>query len=917
MDPERWGRIEALYHSALEVGSSERHAYVAEHCNGDSELRREVESLLKQDRARALLDGSVSQTAAALFDADAELSPGTQLGPYRIEAELGSGGMGRVYRARDTRLGRSVAVKISRVEFSERFEREARIVAALNDSHICQIYDVGPNYLVMELVDGSPVKGPMPVAKAVEHAGQILAALDAAHRKGVVRRDLKPANILLTKQGVKLLDFGLAKHTPPVVSGDATRTQGLTGAGTILGTLQYMSPEQLQGKPVDSRSDLFSFGCVLYEMLTGKRAFEGENPASVMGAILEREPKPLEISPPLDRVVKRCLAKDPDQRFQTAGDLRTALEWALEQAPLEKVTKRRWIAASGVLALLVAVLSGALWFDLRKQAPEPPGYSYTISPVEGPPGYFGGAGFSISPDGRMIAVHAVDSHGQGSLMIRRLNSLEWRRMVSLEFTGRVSWSPDGTEIAFISRTKVKKLNVATGAVQTLGDLDSGGPPFTGWSSTGMIVFSRRGGLWRVPSSGGEPVQLTAADETRQESSHHICQFLPDGKHFLYLVSSRLRANSGIFVGSVDGRSDDNRRFVLSSTSSVVYAPGPRGSGYLLFEREGALVAQRFDTTGYRLGGEPFMLLPKIEIAGSFPTVSVSENGVMAYMTEHGSFLHVQLAWFNRKGEHLADVGPQGRYASFFLSPDGNRIALNRVDRDDSNAWILDLRRGGAFTKLTFESGGTPVWSPDGRRIAFVNRRDGAIVYEKKADGTGGEQRVGGPVGFLTDWAPDGTLLGESAGALWMLKNGKEVKPQSPNEASRRQSRVSPDGKWIAYTSDESKRQEEVYVQSFPAAGAKYQISTEGGTQPRWRRDGRELFYIAGNGKLMAVPVQTGASFEYGAATALFQPPVPEGPATAGYEVSADGQNFLMRTIPSGAPMPPITIVTNWLAAVKQ
>ncbi|HKE27707.1 MAG TPA: serine/threonine-protein kinase, partial [Bryobacteraceae bacterium] len=355
LNQEQWRRVEEIYHEALEHRPESRIAFVIAACGGDPSLRQEVESLLAAEGADALVDQAAMDIAAELLDDGSPLAPGTELGPYRIENLVGTGGMGRVYRARDTRLNRTVAIKISKQGFGERFEREARAVAALNHPHICQLYDIGPNYLVMEFVEGAQLKGPLPLGKAVEYASEILDALDAAHRKGVVHRDLKPANILVSKQGVKLLDFGLAKQVPPVGT-EATVTKGLTVAGSILGTVQYMSPEHLQGKPVDARSDLFSFGCVLYEMLTGKRAFEGENPASVVAAVLEREPTPLEMSPPLDRVVERCLAKDPDRRFQTAIDLKADLNWAVEQRPeLRKPARRWWIGgAAAVLALGLA-----------------------------------------------------------------------------------------------------------------------------------------------------------------------------------------------------------------------------------------------------------------------------------------------------------------------------------------------------------------------------------------------------------------------------------------------------------------------------------------------------------------------------------------------------------------------------------
>jgi predicted Ser/Thr protein kinase len=718
LDPARWRKVEEVYHEALEREPQERDAFVARACKDDSKIRREVETLLATEGKTTVVDQPAIEFAPELLAEDRVLRRGTELGPYLIEGSIGSGGMGNVYRARDTRLNRTVALKISREEFSERFEREARAVAALNHSHICQLYDIGANYLIMEYVDGEPLRGPIRVDQAVRYGLEILDALEAAHRQGVIHRDLKPANILISKQGVKLLDFGLAKQMGTVAR-DATLTRGLTAAGTILGTLQYMAPEQLQAKPVDARSDLFSFGCVLYEMLTGKRAFDGENPASVIASVLQREPVPLQISPPLDRVVERCLAKDPDQRFQTATDLKAALAWASDQMP--KVEPgRRWLRWAAVGAMCATSAAIAAWAPWRAQPAEAGRYAFTMDPTEGD-GFHGG--FSLSPDGRQIAVTTTTGQGRRLLKIRNLDSLTWRTL-DLPHWGVAtgSWSPDGKYIAYTGGAKVRKLDLETGTTQVLCDFPAGGPPFTGWSANGTIIFSKQTGLWRVPASGGEPVQLTSIDPKRLEAYHHIAQFLPDGKHFLYLISSRQRANSGIFVGSVEASPEANRKFVLSVNTSAFYVSGAKGHGFLLFEREGALMAQSFDVRSFRVTGEPFMVIPEIGIAGSRPNVSISENGSMAFSTGGGT-VFAQLAWFNRNGERVEEVGPAGRYSSYTLAPDGKRIALHRSERDDTNVWILDSARGNSITRLTLDGGRSPVWSREdgGRRQVTAYR----------------------------------------------------------------------------------------------------------------------------------------------------------------------------------------------------
>jgi hypothetical protein len=452
--------------------------------------------------------------------------------------------------------------------------------------------------------------------------------------------------------------------------------------------------------------------------------------------------------------------------------------------------------------------------------------------------------------------------------------------------------------------------------QILCDFSGGGPPFTAWGANGVIVFSRQHGLWRVPASGGEPVQLTSLDPKRLEAYHHVAQFLPDGKHFLYLISSRKRANSGIFVGSVEGAPESNRKFVLNGNTSAFYAPGPNGRGYILFEREGALMGQAFDVSSFRVSGEPFMVAPEIGIGGSRPTASVSQNGVMAISASGAGTMFAQLAWFTRKGERAEDVGPAGRYGSYSVAPDGKRIALHRTDREDTNVWILDGTRVNSITRLTLDGGRTPVWSRDGKYIFFTKPTD-TMIYRKLADGSGVEQQLGGPVGFLSSSADDGRLLGTSVGRTWLGIEGKPLPTGQKPETYETSPRFSPDGKWIAYSSDQSRRRMEVYVRSSAAGGPMYQISTDGGVQPRWRADGKELFYIGEEGKLMAVPVKSGDMFASGTPVALFQVPVPDAPSSSGYEVSPDGQRFLLRTTPAGYKPSAITVFSHWEAAMKQ
>src|SRR5579864_1374627 len=499
------------------------------------------------------------------------LDIGTKLGPYEILTPLDEGGMGEVYRARDTRLDRVVAVKVSKGQFSERFEREARAIAALNHPNICQLYDVGPNYLVMEFVEGSPLKGPLPVEKAAEYAGQILDALDTAHCKGITHRDLKPANILVTKQGIKLLDFGLAKlKTAPLTETDGTVTQPLTAKGQILGTLQYMSPEQLQGKEADARSDLFSFGCVLYEVLTGKRAFDGASSASVIAAILEREPAALEAAKPLDRVVRRAVAKDPDQRFQTARDLKAALTWALEQPPpsaaAAKPDRRLWIGIAAATLLLGAGVGWALAL-FRQPTADDRAYRLQIDPPEGGQFVFGNnsGGIALSPDGR-TAVYVASVNGKTALWVRPLDAPSAHPLAGTEGAYFPFWSPDTKSVGFFVAGKLQRVDLAGGAPSTICDVPGGSGRGAAWTDDGRIVLGGLGaGLFQVPASGGTPSTLTKLDVSHGEASNRWPQLLPGGR-FLYWARAGKPEDTGVYAASF-ARPAERVRVVSSDTAA--------------------------------------------------------------------------------------------------------------------------------------------------------------------------------------------------------------------------------------------------------------------------------------------------------------------------------------------------------------
>jgi Tol biopolymer transport system component/predicted Ser/Thr protein kinase len=867
------------------------------------------------------------------------LSPGEKLGPYEILASIGEGGMGEVWKARDTRLDRIVALKVSKREFSERFEREARSIAALNHPHICQLYDVviskdAPNYLVMEFVEGSPLKGPLPLEQALRFAAQICDALDAAHRKGITHRDLKPANIIVTKQGIKLLDFGLAKlKTAPLAETDSTVTQPLTAQGQILGTLQYMSPEQLQGKEADARSDLFSFGCVLYEMLTGKRAFEGASPASVIAAILEREPAPLNLAPPLERVIQACLAKDPDERIQTARDMKKALLWAVEpQIVIPRGSRWWWVAVAGALVLGI----GAAWGIAHMSQPAAPvqgALRLEINPPEGGRFVFGGnvGGIALSPDGKVAAFVATVG-GKTALWVRPLDGTTARLLPGTEGAEYPFWSPDSKTIGFFAGGKLQRVELAGGtplAICDVSGLSLGGS----WSEDGYIIANiLSAGLIRVPATGGAPSPLTALDASRNEGAHRWPQALPGGR-FLHEIQSGKAEVSGIYARSLVKPAE---RVQLAATSGgAVYAPGGDGKNYLLWLRGGALVAQELDVNALKLLGEPRPVADPVDGAGVNGQINVaaSANGLLLYSSTNALS---QLKWFDRTGKPLGILGDPAQYEMFRLSPDGRRVAVSLLRQNGADLWLTDVERGVA-SRFSSRPGVNyfPVWSSDGRNIVFGSGvsvvRD---LFRKEVNGAGMEEllRSNERVTNAMDWSRDGHWLlyfDLAAGTqrdMWMMEvtpDGKPVAGAPPKSylrtaANEWQGRFSPESnpRWVAYQSDESGRYE-VYINSFPQARSKTRISTAGGVYPQWGPGGRELFYMSPENKLMAVSVKLGAdSIEASAPRELFTLPVFSNGLDAPYDVAPDGQRFLVRAAPQQQAAQPLTLIVNWPALLK-
>jgi Tol biopolymer transport system component/predicted Ser/Thr protein kinase len=925
---ERLQQIEEIFQEALRRDPAQRDLYLREACRGDVELQREVSSLLSHHDERSGEQSWAARAATQLIDAPA-LKPGQMLGPYRIDSFLAAGGMGQVYRATDTRLQRQVAIKVSSKRFDARFEREASVIASLNHPHICQLYDVDPNYLVMEYVEGTPLRGPLPLKQAAEYAGQILDALNCAHRKGITHRDLKPENILVTKQGVKLLDFGLAKQSGPLREGDATLTAALTSKGEILGTLQYMSPEQLHGQQADVRSDLFSFGCVLYEMLTGKRAFEGKSAASVIAAILEREPAPLNLAPPLERVVRTCLAKDPNERFQNALDLKRSLTWALEQPVAATASRRGWIPAAAAVLVLGALAS---WAVSRFAQPAPDRRVLRIQ-IDPPPGgrfVLGGINVgdvAISPDGKM-AVYTATVNGKVELWVHPLDGSAARLLPGTENGGQPFWSPDSKSIGFV--------NLGTG----LRRIDPGGGmpvqicnPVIGlrsptWGSDGYILFSDANSIFRVSAAGGTPTLVMAPDRSLGEIAYHAPRLLPDGR-FLYLVETRKPESSGLYAASLAKPAEHVK--LLASTGRALYAQAADGKGYLLYARAGALVAQAFDPRGLQLAGEPQVIAEGVSTAieGEMH-VTASDTGLLLY----GAFHRLsQLAWLDRTGKLISRVGEEMDLRMFRLSPDERHIAVQLGSTGGSDLWLLDAERG-ISNRLTAGTGHStqPLWSPDGRLI-LLSHLNWPELLRKATNGIGEEQAVSPGLGNILglDWSGDGRWVlarqrnPDTGYDIWKLPmtpegrmpEGAVPTPYLRTRFNESQARFSPEPspRWVAYVSDESGRQE-VYVDAFPEPRGKKRISTTGGGSAWWGAGGRELFYVTPEDKLMAVSLKiTGDSLEPSAPRELFTLSL-RSPAGPTYQPSRDGQRFLVLTSPQVSPQP-ITVIINWPALLKR
>jgi Tol biopolymer transport system component/tRNA A-37 threonylcarbamoyl transferase component Bud32 len=897
--------------------------------------------------------------------------PGRRLGPYEILSAIGAGGMGEVYKARDTRLDRIVAIKVlpthlaDRAELRERFEREAKTIASLNHPHICTLHDIGHqdeiDFLVMEYLEGETLaqrllKSSLALEQVLQYAIEIADALDKAHRKGVTHRDLKPGNIMLTKTGTKLLDFGLAKLKQEAAPANLplselpTAVDPLTAQGSIVGTLQYMAPEQLEGKEVDARTDIFAFGTVVYEMATGKKCFEGKSQASLIASILQIDPPPISslqpMTPPaLDHVVKTCLAKEPDERCQSAKDLTDELKWIAEGgsqvglAPTAAMKsfhglgRRALILSLGIFVLGATIAGIAVWNLKPTPSPTPQLVSrLKIALPQGQQlaGLENGPAVALSPDGTHLA-YVARQGGIQQLYLRAMDSLDSKPIPGTEGAMNPFFSPDGQWLGFFTGGSLKKVSVSGGAALPLGD--AGTPRGASWGSQGMIVFAptTTSGLQQVSDGGSAPQLLTHLE--KGDVSHRWPEFLPGGRAVLFAAGPNGINFTNAQV-AVQSFGTGQRRNLIQGGTYPHYA----ASGHLVYAQRGTLMAMPFDLRRLEATGAAVPVVEGVlqSLSSGVAQYSVSAAGSLVYVSGGIQSAQRRLVWVSRNGAEQSVAAAAHSYFSPRLSPDGQRVAVG-ITEQDSQVWLYDLSRE-TLSRFTFEGNYSllPVWTPDGKRIAFESNKEGPLnLFWQMADGSGGPERLNTSeyIQVPMSWSPDGQLLAffevnpTTQRDIWVLRMGdpwpgsgqvRKAQPFLRTRFDEAVPRFSPDGRWLAYISDESGRYE-IYVQPYPGPGRKWQISTEGGTEPAWNPNGRELFYRSGD-KMMAVDIATQPGFAAGTPRMLFEGPYEPAPfPLANYDVSHDGQRFLMLKPTEQAQAAPtqINVVLNWFEELKR
>jgi len=978
ISPKQWERVKELFDAALERAPNERTSFLERNAD-DEVVRSEVNRLLAEQA-----NPEIFLSTPAFIDPRYAAHSGKRLGlhdtwsaRFGIVAFIAAGGMGEVYRARDSKLARDVALKVLPSEFAgdanrvARFRREAKVLASLNHPNIGSIYGFEESEsalaLVLELVEGPTLadrlkSGPLPLDEALHTARQMCDALEYAHERGVVHRDLKPANIKVTPQGtVKILDFGLAKaiEGDPEsrdISNSPTLSRIASTAGVLLGTAAYMSPEQGKGKPVDRRTDIWAFGCVLYEMLTAKRTFPGETVADTLAAVLKNEPDwsalPAQTPVRIRLLLQRCLEKDVKRRLQAIGEARIVLEEALSaarnSAPMEakRFATARWRRALpwALFGLTLAALGWLASAYIRRSSAilETPIHRYEIAAPDSTVDMA-----ELSPDGTHLVFH--NSRVPNRLWLERMDSLDAHAIEGTEDSLSVPfWSPDSSFVAFSADGKLKKVDIEGDPPEIL--CDSGPAVVNGfWISTGQIIFGdpfRGPGLWEVPEGGGVSSPLPIRDHSGELRGAPVA--LPDGEHFLYSVYDASAISADIYLGSLNRNAGDQEsKKLLTDVFNVVrYAPShDRDLGYLLYVRDGTsrtLVARPFNLRKLALAGQP------VRIAEQVDSFSASLTGILVYSTDL-AVGHRQLMLFDRRGKILEAVGDPGDYDGMAFSPDGERVVVARFDfsSNSENLWMIDLARD-ISTRLTFDSAtdGAPVWSPDGSHIAFASNRGGTpdTIYQKLANGGGADELLFKSVHAVdpTSWSGDGRSLlfsgptpasDQNMSVLAMDKNGQVIGRPLPfvqeGVGSEGQFSPGPDGhpRWIAYTSNESGRSE-VYVRPFdprsptgsPQAGGKWQVSAEGGHSPRWNKNGKELFYVALDGTVMSVELNGTGGFQAGKPKPLFKPKGFSTPAKTDvhWDVSGDGKKFIFVVSPSATSAPSrLTVLLNWTSLLKK